>query len=109
MSWGLLRRRNPQHTACRHLNLDGRIPVLSLSSSLCRWPSKALVNPYQALALPLGANRGTAINPVLEGQSGTDLSVKRLPIVNLMTRVVGVTVGPVLLEPSPALRDDQRR
>jgi phosphate:Na+ symporter len=61
--------------------------------------SKGLVDPYQAFALVLGANLGTAINPMIEGQSGPDLSVKRLPIGNLMTRIVGVAVGLILLEP----------
>lgn len=54
--------------------------------------AKGLVDPYQAFALALGANLGTAINPVIEGQSGRDLSGKRLPIGNLLTRVVGIAV-----------------
>jgi phosphate:Na+ symporter len=36
---------------------------------------------------------------VIEGQAGADLSVKRLPIGNLLTRVVGVVLALVLLEP----------
>ncbi|MBB4008328.1 Na/Pi cotransporter family protein [Allorhizobium taibaishanense] len=54
--------------------------------------AKGLVDPYQAFALGLGANLGTAINPVIEGQSGSDLSAKRLPIGNLLTRIIGITI-----------------
>ncbi|WP_322990810.1 Na/Pi cotransporter family protein [Hoeflea sp.] len=55
--------------------------------------SQGLVTPEQALALVLGANLGTALNPVLEGHSGSDLASRRLPIGNLLTRVAGVAVA----------------
>ena len=45
-----------------------------------------------ALALVLGANLGTAVNPLLEGAPGDDPSAKRLPIGNLLNRVIGVGV-----------------
>ncbi len=61
--------------------------------------SRGLVDPYQAFAPRARRNLGTAINPVIEGQSGKDLSVKRLPIGNLLTRVAGVVLALVLLEP----------
>ncbi|RKD35417.1 PhoU domain-containing protein, partial [Rhizobium sp. WW_1] len=51
----------------------------------------------------LGANLGTAINPLIEGQSGADLSVKRLPIGNMLTRVVGVAAMIGFLEPAARL------
>jgi phosphate:Na+ symporter len=59
--------------------------------------SHNLVGPAGAFAMVLGANLGTAINPVLEGVSGDDPASKRLPMGNLLTRVVGVVVGLVLL------------
>jgi phosphate:Na+ symporter len=49
-----------------------------------------------AFALVLGANLGTAINPVLEG-AGTDRTAKRLPVGNLVNRIIGVALVLVLL------------
>jgi phosphate:Na+ symporter len=43
------------------------------------------------IALALGANVGTAINPVLEG-GGRDAAGRRLPLGNLLTRIGGVLV-----------------
>lgn len=51
--------------------------------------SQDLVTPALAFALVLGANLGTAINPVLEGPVSGDPASRRLPIGNLGTRVVG--------------------
>jgi phosphate:Na+ symporter len=61
--------------------------------------SKGLIQPEQAFALVLGANLGTAINPVVEGQAGSDLSHKRLPIGNLITRIIGVIAALIVLSP----------
>ena len=52
--------------------------------------AQGTVPPLAAFALVLGANIGTAINPVLEGASGDDPAARRLPIGNLLTRVSGV-------------------
>ncbi|WP_075293111.1 Na/Pi cotransporter family protein [Pararhizobium arenae] len=59
--------------------------------------SEGLIPLDQALALVIGANLGTALNPVLEGYSGDDLAAKRLPIGNLFTRIIGVGVGLAVL------------
>ena len=56
-----------------------------------------LVSPALALALVLGANLGTAINPMIEGVTGDDPAARRLPLGNLLTRVVGVILGLLLL------------
>lgn len=56
-----------------------------------------VVPPDAAFALVLGANLGTAINPVLEGASGGDPAGKRLPLGNLLNRAVGVVIGLVAL------------
>ena len=48
------------------------------------------VTPNAALALVLGANLGSAINPVFEGGKRGDLASYRLPVGNLLNRVVGV-------------------
>jgi len=61
--------------------------------------SKGVVPPNAAFALVLGANLGTAINPVIEGPSGADPAAKRLPIGNLLTRLIGVGIALLLLEP----------
>jgi phosphate:Na+ symporter len=49
-----------------------------------------VVPPTAAFALVLGANLGTAINPLLEGGTGGDPVAKRLPVGNLLNRVLGV-------------------
>jgi phosphate:Na+ symporter len=50
------------------------------------------VTPQAALALVLGANLGSAINPLLEGARRDDPQSYRLPVGNLINRVVGVAL-----------------
>jgi len=59
--------------------------------------AKGTVPPEAACALVLGANLGTAINPVLEGATGDDPAARRVPLGNLVNRVIGVAVALVLL------------
>src|SRR6478736_79063 len=55
------------------------------------------ITPAAALALVLGANLGSAINPVLEGGRRGDMASYRLPVGNLLNRLVGVVlVAPFL-------------
>ena len=71
--------------------------------------SQAVVPPHAAFALVLGANLGTALNPLLESGVGGDPAAKRLPIGNLINRVVGCAlalallrwIGPVLVTIEP--------
>jgi phosphate:Na+ symporter len=72
------------------------VAVVLLVMSLA---SKGTVPPDAAFALVLGANLGTAINPVLEGVSGDDPVARRLPIGNLLTRLIGCLVSLPLLGP----------
>jgi phosphate:Na+ symporter len=72
------------------------VAVVLLVMSLA---GKGLLDPYQAFALTLGANLGTAVNPVIEGQAGSKLSARRLPVGNLATRILGITIFFALLEP----------
>jgi len=66
--------------------------------------AKGVIPPHAAFALVLGANLGTAINPVLEGVSGGDPASKRLPIGNLVNRLIGCIVALALLDQiGPAL------
>jgi phosphate:Na+ symporter len=50
------------------------------------------LSPASALALVLGANLGSAVNPVLEGVRRDDLTSYRLPAGNLLNRLVGVVL-----------------
>jgi Na+/phosphate symporter len=61
--------------------------------------AKGVVPPEAAFALVLGANLGTAINPCLEGGTADDPAAKRLPMGNLLNRLVGVTIALALLDP----------
>ena len=51
------------------------------------------VTPLAALALVLGANLGSAINPLFEGGSFDDPASRRVPLANLLNRVVGIVVA----------------
>jgi phosphate:Na+ symporter len=66
--------------------------VMSLASA-------QIIAPDAALAMVLGANLGSAINPVVEGTGATSPEHRRLPIGNLANRVVGCVVGLILLQP----------
>ncbi|MGC2029022.1 MAG: Na/Pi cotransporter family protein [Steroidobacteraceae bacterium] len=71
-----------------------------------------LVPPTAVLAMVLGANLGSALNPLIETSQPGNLASRRLPIGNLLTRVVGCAlVLPFLMpisellqryEPNPA-------
>jgi phosphate:Na+ symporter len=73
--------------------------------------TKGVVPPHAAFALVLGANLGTAINPLLESGIAGDPAGKRLPIGNMINRIVGCGlalavlnwIGPALVavEPNP--------
>jgi phosphate:Na+ symporter len=57
------------------------------------------IEPAAAVALVLGANLGSAINPVLEGAGSGSPANRRLPVGNLLTRMVGVAVALPLVIP----------
>jgi phosphate:Na+ symporter len=71
-----------------------------------------LVSPAAELALVLGANVGSALNPLIEASQAGNPASRRLPVGNLLTRLVGcAAVLPFLqpitdllqrLEPDPA-------
>lgn len=60
--------------------------------------AKGAVPPDAAFALVMGANLGSAINPLLEGVRGEDPVARRLPLGNLLNRVAGCVVGLLLLD-----------
>jgi phosphate:Na+ symporter len=59
--------------------------------------AQGVVPPHAAFALVLGANLGTALNPLLESGVGGDPAAKRLPIGNLINRIVGCALALALL------------
>jgi phosphate:Na+ symporter len=85
------------------------VAVVLLVMSLA---AKGTVPPEAAFALVLGANLGTALNPLLEAADGADATARRVPAGNLGTRLLGVIAGLALLprlgpwimviEPDPA-------
>lgn len=76
------------------------VAIVLLTMSLA---ANGVVPLDAAFALVLGANLGTAINPVLEGPKGDDPAQRRLPIGNLATRLIGVAAALALLGPATAL------
>jgi len=71
-----------------------------------------IVPPDAAFALVLGANLGSALNPLIEGSGGGDPVARRLPMGNMLNRALGAVlalalmkwIGPlmVVLEPNSA-------
>ncbi|HEV7410484.1 MAG TPA: Na/Pi cotransporter family protein [Bradyrhizobium sp.] len=57
------------------------------------------VTPYAALALVLGANLGSAVNPVFEGARRDNPASYRLPVGNLLNRLIGILLVAPLLRP----------
>ena len=57
------------------------------------------ITPYAALALVLGANLGSAINPLFEGARRDNPASYRLPVGNLFNRLVGVLLVAPFLRP----------
>ncbi|MCX4150042.1 MULTISPECIES: Na/Pi cotransporter family protein [Paraburkholderia] len=72
------------------------VAIILLIMSLC---AQNVVPPDAAFALVLGANLGTAINPLLEGATAGDPASKRLPVGNLLSRAVGVGMALAALGP----------
>jgi phosphate:Na+ symporter len=68
------------------------------------------VTAEAALALVLGANLGSAINPLLEGGIPGDPASRRLPLGNLLNRLVGILIAlpllPLLARELAALQPD---
>ncbi|MXP62084.1 Na/Pi cotransporter family protein [Roseomonas sp. M0104] len=70
------------------------VAVVLLVMSLA---GRGVVSPEAALVLVLGANLGTAANPVLEGAPADDPAARRLPLGNLLIRALGCLVALPLL------------
>jgi phosphate:Na+ symporter len=68
-----------------HSSVASVLLIMSLAYS-------QFITPYAALALVLGANLGSAINPVFEGARRDDPASYRLPVGNLVNRVIGIAL-----------------
>ncbi|KRQ03123.1 Na/Pi cotransporter family protein [Bradyrhizobium manausense] len=68
-----------------HSSVASVLLIMSLAYS-------QFITPYAALALVLGANLGSAINPVFEGTKRDAPASYRLPVGNLVNRVVGIAL-----------------
>jgi phosphate:Na+ symporter len=78
------------------------VAVVLLISSLAY---SHFITPDVAIALVLGANVGSAINPLLEGGGLRNAAARRLPLGNLINRLVGCAIVLPLLHPiSEAMR-----
>ena len=60
------------------------------------------ISPLATLALVLGANLGSAINPVFEGARRDNPASYRLPLGNLLNRILGILVVLPFLRPVAA-------
>src|SRR5438876_3094502 len=61
------------------------------------------ISPYASLALVLGANLGSAINPVFEGAKRDNPASYRLPLGNLVNRLAAVVLVAPFLHPIVAI------
>jgi len=57
------------------------------------------ITPVAAFALILGANLGSAINPLLEGSRADNPATRRLPLGNLLNRAIGCALVLPFLNP----------
>ncbi len=72
------------------------VAIVLLAMSLA---AKGVVAPEAALALVIGANLGSALNPLLEASSAGDPASRRLPFGNVLNRLVGTVLALALLDP----------
>ncbi|MFG1318734.1 Na/Pi cotransporter family protein [Xanthobacter autotrophicus] len=72
------------------------VAVVLITASLA---AQGVVPPNAAIALVLGANLGSAIAPMVEAMGRSDAAARRLPLGNLINRVLGVAVALAFIEP----------
>ncbi len=88
-----------------HSSVTVVVLVMSLATS-------SFITPEASLALILGANVGSAINPLIEGSRSDNPASRRLPLGNMLNRLIGcalvlpflphLAAALVRLEPNPA-------
>ncbi len=79
-------------TWAAHSSVAVVLLVMSLAYS-------GFITPVAALALVLGANLGSAINPLVEGSQAGNPATRRLPLGNLFNRLIGCAVVLPFLQP----------
>ncbi len=79
-------------TCAAHSSIAIVLLVMSLTYS-------NFITPFAALAFVLGANLGSALNPVLEAGRRNDPTSYRLPVGNLFNRIIGVALVVPFLHP----------
>lgn len=75
-----------------HSSVAGVLLIMSLAYS-------NFITPVAALALVLGANLGSALNPVFEAGSADNPASRRVPVGNLINRVAGCALVLPFLHP----------
>jgi len=75
-----------------HSSVAAVLLVMSLAYS-------SFITPIVAFALVIGANLGSAVNPLVEGGGLKNPVIRRLPLGNLINRVVGCALVLPFLEP----------
>lgn len=83
-------------TWAAHSSVTVVLLVMSLAYS-------QFIAPEAALALILGANLGSAINPLVEGSHSDNPASRRLPLGNLLNRVIGCALVLPFLHPIVAI------
>lgn len=93
--------------------LDGQIFVSFLLAALLSWAAHSSVavvllvisiahtgaiSVATSLAMVLGANAGSALNPYFEAADGGNVANRRIPLGNIITRAVGCLVAMPLLD-----------
>jgi phosphate:Na+ symporter len=79
-------------TWAAHSSVAAVLVVMSLGAA-------HLISPTTVLAMVLGANVGSALNPLIEAGQPGNLASRRLPIGNLATRVAGCALVLPFLDP----------
>lgn len=72
------------------------VAIVLLAMSLA---VKGVVPPEAGFALVIGANIGSALNPVIEGSNALDPASRRMPFGNLFNRLVGGALALLAIEP----------
>ena len=75
------------------------VAVILLAASLTY---SSFIDPAVALAIVVGANLGSAVNPLIEGGL-SDPIARRLPLGNLLNRLVGCAIILPMLQPAAAV------
>ncbi|HWZ62409.1 MAG TPA: Na/Pi cotransporter family protein, partial [Steroidobacteraceae bacterium] len=75
-----------------HSSVTVVVLIMSLAAS-------NFITPVPALALILGANVGSAINPLIEGSRGDNPASRRLPLGNMLNRLIGCALVLPFLQP----------